>query len=250
MHNDHVRGYTDTTYGDAFADVYDDWYRTLTDLPSFTAMAYGLALPGLPVLELGVGTGRLAVALATAGLDVVGIDISEAMAARVPAAGPGTIQVVIGDMVEDLPPGPYGLAVCGFNTLFNLRSEERQTQCFEQVAERLAPGASLLIEASVPGDTPADAVEVRSLAVDEVVLSISRSLPEQQVAEGHFVTITQDGGVRLRPWAIRWATAAQLDEMASLAGLELIGRYADYRRSPLTDDAPRHVSIYQARDTA
>lgn len=252
----YVEGYAPGTYGAAFADVYDDWYGDLTDRQAFTAMVYGLALANLAVLELGVGTGRLAVPIAETGLSVVGIDNSAAMLARIPTVnGTGTLRAVQGDMVDDLPDGPFGLAYCGFNTFFNLLTEARQQACLTAVAARLAPGAALIIEAAIPavsagnnGDTGEgrhETIGLRSMTATEVVLSVSRHDPAAQIAEGQYVSITEGNGVRLRPWAIRWCTPAQLDDLAACAGLEFVGRYADYARSPLSEGDAHHVTVYR-----
>lgn len=241
-----MEGYTIGTYGAAFADVYDRWYGDLTDRQAFTAMVYGLALADLPVLELGIGTGRLAAPIAQAGLDVVGIDASAAMLARIPTVTGGRLRTVHGDMVDDLPDGPFGLAFCGFNTFFNLLTEARQQACLTAVARRLAPGAAFIVEAAIPSAGDAgDDVRVRSMTATEVVLSVSRHDPDAQLAEGQYISITEAGGIRLRPWSIRWCTPAQLDEMAAIAGLALVGRYADYARSPLSTGDGHHVSVYR-----
>jgi hypothetical protein len=83
------------------------------------------------------------------------------------------------------------------------------------------------------------------MAVDHVVLSVSVNRPDRQVAEGQFVEFSQDGGVRLRPWSIRWATPAQLDAMATAAGLRLDARFGDMAGTAFTDDSTQHVSIYR-----
>ncbi len=175
------------------------------------------------MLELGVGTGRLAIPIARAGLTVTGIDTSAAMLDRLAAAdGGGSVTVVHGDMIDDLPDGPFDVVLAAYNTLFNLVDDGAQQRCFAAVAERLAPGGSLVVETFVPeasdhpeGSGAGSSVEVRSMGVDHVVLSVSRHDPDGQRAEGQFVTLTETGGVRLRPWMVRWSTPAQLDAMAA-----------------------------------
>ncbi|MDG1265716.1 MAG: class I SAM-dependent methyltransferase, partial [Ilumatobacter sp.] len=99
-----MRNYDSTSYGDAFADVYDEWYADVTDVAATVVRLVGLAGPGGRVLELGAGTGRLAAPMAVAGLDVVGIDSSAAMLARIPAQPGGKhVTALHGDMVRDLP---------------------------------------------------------------------------------------------------------------------------------------------------
>ena len=89
---------------------------------------------------------------------------------------------------------------------------------------------------------------VRSMAVDHVVLSVSVNRPDEQVAEGQFVQFSEAGGVRLRPWSIRWATLEQLDSMAAAAGLHLDARLGDMTGTAFTDDSAQHVSIYRRTD--
>ncbi len=246
-----MEGYDERTYGDAFADVYDDWYTGVSDVESTIAALLALAGPG-PVLELGVGTGRLAVPLAEAGrdrgLDVVGIDSSPAMLARLAERDPGgLVEAVLGDMSSTLPDGPFAFVFAAYNTVFNLVDDGAQARCFVSVADRLLPGGRFVIEAFVPDESRrrGDAVSVRSIAFDRVVLSISVDDPDHQSAEGQFVELTEAGGVRLRPWSIRYATPAQLDGYADAAGLALEHRWESFGGSAFDLDSPRHVSVYR-----
>ena len=104
-----------------------------------------------------------------------------------------------------------------------------------------------MIEAFVPDESRrrGDAVSVRSIAADRVVLSISVDDPDHQSAEGQFVELTEAGGVRLRPWSIRYATPAQLDGYAGAAGLVLEHRWESFGGNPFDLDSPRHVSVYR-----
>ena len=135
-----------------------------------------------PVLELGVGTGRLALPLAATGLEVHGIDTSPSMLDRLRAKGeatgpgPGRVEGLLGDMASDLPAGPFRLVFAAYNTLFNLRTLAEQEACFRAVAARLAPAGRFVVEAFVPDDPPRSgtSVDVRELAVDRVVLAVAR----------------------------------------------------------------------------
>ena len=243
-----VRGYDDASYGDGFADVYDDWYAELTDVDATIATLSALAGDG-PVLELGVGTGRLAIPLAAAGLQVYGVDSSAAMLQRLAAkAGGSAVHVTLGDMAIDLPTGPFSLAFCAYNTFCNLLTEASQRGCVSNVAERLTTGGALVVEAFVPNPSLHDQsaqIGVRSLAVDRVVLSVTiRTLADQR-AEGQFIDITEARGVRLRPWSVRWVTVDQLDEMAAAAGLAISERWEAFDRSPFGPHSTRHVSVYR-----
>jgi SAM-dependent methyltransferase len=245
-----MRGYDRRSYGDAFADVYDDWYADVTDVEATVARMVELAGPGGRLLELGVGTGRLAVPMARTGLAVTGIDSSEAMLSRLAERDPdGTVERICGDMIDDLPDGPFDVVLVAYNTIFNLLGDGDQQRLFARVADQLATGAAFVVEAFVPGEHRPGAgssdVSVRSLAVDRVVLSVSVDRPDDQRAEGQFVEFTERGGVRLRPWAIRWATPDQLDAMAARSGLRLDQRMADMAGTPFDDDSPHHVSVYR-----
>ena len=247
---DGVRGYDERSYGRGMADVYDDWYADVSDVAATVACLADLAAGG-PVLELGVGTGRLAIPLAATGVVVHGVDSSPEMLARL-ATKPGgaSVRITEGDMAGHEPAGPFTLVFAAYNTLFNLRSDEAQHACFASVAARLVGGGRFAVEAFVPAETSAadrggDEVEVRDLAVDRVVLSVSRSEPRAQVASGQFVELSESGGVRLRPWCIRWATVAQLDAMAGQAGLTLEHRWAGWTGETFGGDSPRHVSVWR-----
>jgi cyclopropane fatty-acyl-phospholipid synthase-like methyltransferase len=244
-----MRGYHSSSYGDAFADIYDDWYRDLGDVDATVSFLGDLAQGGT-VLELGVGTGRLAVPLRASVAGVTGIDSSQKMLDRLASNDPlGTVISVLGDMVDDLPTERYDVVVAAYNTVFNLLTVERQQQCFQAVATRLSDTGSFVVEAFVPQPHTGSQVSVRSLDTERVVLSASIHHGGDQRADGQFVELTEAGGVRLRPWAIRWAEPHQLDEMASGAGLTLWQRWGDYDRSPFETTSERHVSVYRRRQS-
>jgi SAM-dependent methyltransferase len=246
-----VQGYEPEAYGEAMADVYDEWYGGVSDVDATVAALTRLstAAGGGRVLELGVGTGRLALPLSAAGVEVAGIDISPAMVARLRAKpGGDRLDVVVGDMADDLPPGPYAIVFVAFNTLFSLTSAEAQARCFAAVAARLEPGGCFVVEAFVPDDDLIDGgarVEVRSLTADRVVLTVSRHDAAEQGVEGQFVELTEAGGIRLRPWSLRYAPPAELDAMAVGAGLALADRWSSWDETPFTADSTHHISVYR-----
>jgi SAM-dependent methyltransferase len=241
-------GYTGSSYGDAFADVYDEWYHDISDVDATVDLLAALVaeVAPLPVLELGVGTGRLAIPLAAKGFTIVGLDASDAMLRKLAENDPtGSVAVSRGDMVDDQPPGPFGLVFVAFNTFFGLLSESRQRACFEAVEKRLAPGGAFVIEAFVPEPQAGSSVSVRSMTSDSVVLSVTTHDEKSQTAQGHYISITESGGVRMRPWAIRYTTVEQLDAMAVASGFRLDDRWEDAQRAPFTADSARHVSVYR-----
>ena len=250
-----MEGYGPATYGEAFADVYDDWYGGLAGLDDAVATIADLAGDG-PVLELGVGSGRLAVPLAATGTDVWGLDASPAMLERL-AARPGgeLVRAALGDMADPRPaltaagaPGEgFTVVVLAFNTFFLLASDGAQASCLEASAALLAPGGCLVVEAFVPADPPADAetvLEPRAVELDRVVFTVSTHRPAEQLVQGQHVELRDGGGVRLRPWVLRYRTPDQLDEAAGAAGLRRRERWAGWDRRPATDADPLHVSVY------
>ena len=245
-------GYTGSTYGDAFADVYDEWYQGISDVDTTVNLLAELAdeHAPLPVLELGVGTGRLAIPLAQRGVHVVGLDASPAMLAKLADNDPKrSVVALLGDMVDDQPAGPFAVVFVAFNTFFNLLSEARQQSCFAAVATRLVQGGAFVIEAFVPEPQPGSSVTVRSMTTDSVVLSVGTHDEEAQTAQGQYISFSEAGGVRMRPWAIRYATVEQLDAMAAHSGFRLAERWEDAERAPFTADSARHISVYHTIHT-
>lgn len=248
-----MEGYDASTYGDRFADVYDDWYGDVTDADACADRVAALATHagGGAVLELGVGSGRLAIPLAARGLEVHGIDASAAMLERL-RAKPGGPSIVTtqGDMAElalaDAP--PFAVVLVAFNTFFNLATETAQRRCLERVAALLAPAGRFVLEAFVPSDDVAVAarasVAPRRITADEVVLTASQVDVATQTITGQHVHL-REGGIRLRPWHLRYATPGQLDAMAREAGLELEGRASGWHDEPFTDSSTVHVSTYR-----
>ena len=195
-----------TTYGDAFADVYDQWYPGVSDIAATVTLLERLArrsrARGARVLELVAGTGRLAIPLSQTGLSVTALDASPAMLAQLRGADvEQRVQTLEADMVDGLPPGPFDAVLVAYNTFFSgLLDPGRQHDCFAGVAHRLAPRGSFVIEAFVPEDPPrsGDHVGIRSMTASAVVLSVSRHQPDRQQAEGHFVELRDGEPVRLR----------------------------------------------------
>jgi SAM-dependent methyltransferase len=244
-----MTGYGNSTYGDAFADVYDDWYAQISDAESTVATLTALveAGGGGSILELAVGTGRLAIPLARTGLEVHGIDTSQAMLDRLRSKpGGDTVHSVLGDMSLALPGGPHAVVFVAYNSLFALDAPARSA-CFAAVARSLVAGGHFVVEAFVPDlDRPAGStIGVRSMSATHVVLSIDIHHPDDQRAEGQFVEITEAGGVRLRPWSVHYASPAALDADAARAGFVLADRWEDWDGAPFDQHSGRHVSVYR-----
>lgn len=240
-----VEGYRPETYGDAIADVYDEWYPMDDEAEAAVEFLAEMSAGG-PVLELGVGTGKLAIPLAERGLEVHGVDASPAMIERLRAKpGGDRVAAFVGDMANDLPAGPFALVFVATNTFFGLCSVEEQQRAFAAIARRLTDDGRFVLDAFVPDDPPraTSIVEVQKVTVDGVVLAITDADIPSQTAWGQFVEIRADG-IRLRPWKVRYSTPEELDAMALAAGLVVVERHSSWTREPYTDDSVNHVSVY------
>ena len=240
-----MEGYGPETYGDRIADVYDSFYTTLDTEGAVETLA-GLAGGG-PVLELAIGTGRLALPLAERGLEVHGIDTSEAMVAKLRAKPGGDgILVTMGDFADVGVEGSFSLVFVAFNTFFALLTQDDQLRCFANVAARLAGGGVFVVEAFFPDLARFDRGQrpnVNFVESSRVMIDASRHDPVEQRVDSQHVVITEEG-TKLYPVSIRYAFPPELDLMARLAGLELQNRWGGWHREPFTADSPRHVSVY------
>lgn len=245
-----IPGYHAATYGDSFADVYDDWYTSLDDHDFISSVAASLPARNARVLELGVGTGRLVQSLRTLRSEytdtIIGVDTSESMLAIARAADLGTSTELLNmDFSQTLPDGPFDAVYVGYNTLFNLPNTTAIAQCMHLVTARLSADAFFHIDVVNP--TPSDHsdhIRIRTMTTGEVVLSISRHEEAEQRIIGQFVQFTNGKPVTLRPYSVRYVNPAQLDELAHSAGLRLVSRHADGNGTPVTTDSSRHVSKY------
>ncbi len=244
-----MKGFEPETFGERMAAVYDSWYGTrladATTADSVELLA-GLAAGGR-VLELAIGTGRVALPLAARGLSVHGIDASRAMVEKLrEKPGGDAIPVTIGDFADVAVEGRFDLVFLVFNTLFNLRSQDDQLRCFHNVARHLSHGGFFVVEAFVPdfeGYVDDRALRTAHVSARGVTLEASVHDPVTQTVRYQYIVVTQ-GGVELYPLPMRYAWPSELDLMARLAGLELRERWSDWRRSPFTASSRAHVSVY------
>lgn len=252
--NGPMRDYRPESYGEGFADVYDEWYAGVSSVDDTVALVESLGAPSatpLRILELAVGTGRLAIPLARRGHHVTGVDVSPQMIAVLAANDPdGLVTTVTGDMVEAMPAGPFDVVLVAYNSLFMLTDPAQQANCFAAVAGVLAAGGAFVVEAFVPDDPPSHGSDValRSMTATTVVLSVTVTDPERQLVDGQHVELRDGQPVRLRPYSLRYSTPAELDAFADAAGLVLDHRLEDVGGAPFDPAAsPRHVSVYRLR---
>ena len=234
------------TFGELNAEQYDALHDPGTTEES-VALIRELAGEGR-VLELAIGTGRVALPLAAAGLEVHGIEGSPEMVAKLrEKPGGADIPVVIGDFADVAVEAPFDHAFLVFNTLFNLTSQEAQVRCFANVAKRLRPGGTFLVETFVPDrERTASGQSVRALRVgfSSVLLEAVIHDPVAQRFDFQRVRITEKG-THLVPLVMRYAWPAEIDLMAQLAGMRLKDRWGGWRREPFTADSKMHVSVYE-----
>lgn len=242
--------YDAATYGDQIAGVYDALYGVLpfggniADTVEFLRRLAG----DRPLLELGIGTGRVALPLQEAGAEVHGIDASEQMVVKLrEKPGGDRIPVTIGDFAGFSLEARFGVVYVVFNTFFALLTQDEQVACFRAVARHLLPGGAFVMEAFIPDLARFDRGQ-RVSAVradpDEVALEVSKHDPVLQRTDSQQVVIREDG-IRLYPVKIRYAFVAELDLMARLAGMRLRERWADWDRASFESASPKHVSVWE-----
>ena len=239
-----------STYGDRMAEVYDDIHQQLSTPEVVDPMVDVLAdLAGDGrALELGIGTGRVALPLAARGVEVHGLDAAEAMVAQMRDKPGGVdIPVTFGDFEQVGVEGRYSLVYVVFNTLFALPSQEAQVNCFQSIARHLTDDGVFLMEAFVPDMTRFDRgqrISAGLVEADRVSIDLDRHDPATQTVASSHVYITAEG-VRMYPVNLRYAWPAELDLMAQLAGMKLRRRWSDWRRNPFTSASTGHVSVYE-----
>ncbi len=197
-------------------------------------------------LELGVGTGRIALPLSRRGVPVHGIELSRAMAARLrDKPGGEAIGVTIGDFSTTRAPGSYSLAYLVFNTIMNLTTQAAQVACFRNVAAQLDPGGCFLIEVGVPDLRrlpPGDAVRAFHVSAERFGFD-EYDVARQGLVSHHFRIL--DGRVERFSVPFRYAWPSELDLMAELAGMRLRARWSGFRREPFTSESRSHVSVWE-----
>ncbi len=206
----------------------------------------GLAQDGA-ALELGIGTGRIAIPLCQRGIRVHGIDLSEAMVARMRAKpGAERIGVTIGDFTTAKVQGSFSVVYLVYNTIGNLTTQDEQVACFENVAFHLQPGGRFVIEVGIPG--------VRLLPPGEKfrlfdVSGTHVGLDEYDVANqgliSHHYNLTDDGRFEKSSLPLRYVWPAELDLMARIAGLTPRERWGGWKREPFTSESRKHISVWE-----
>lgn len=236
--------YDDSTYGNRISEIYDAFYSGF-DSASIDLLVE-LAGNGA-ALELGIGTGRIALPLYERGISVQGIDASEAMLSKLRAKEYGAeIEVLTNSFAEFKIDKRFQLIYVVFNTFFGLLTQKEQVQCFKSVSEHLAPEGLFLLELFVPDlNRFVDHQTVRSViqSEHEIQLDVSQVDPvAQQVTSQH--VLLSNKGTRLYPVKLRYAWPSELDLMAEIAGLSLRHRWGSWSKEAFTKENKKHISVY------
>lgn len=197
-------------------------------------------------LEFGIGTGRIALPLSQRGVPVYGIDMSNAMVARLRTKpGDDAIGVTIGDFATTTVDGSFSVVYLVFNTILNLTTQAAQVECFRNAAAHLEPGGCFVIEVMVP--------ELQSLPRGETLHAFHASetswgideydVANQGLTSHHFEIV--GGRVERLSVPFRYAWPSELDLMAELAGMRLRERWGGWNREPFTSDSRKHVSVWE-----
>jgi SAM-dependent methyltransferase len=229
-------------FGEEVAARYDDGLGSWGDPEAVTATVDFLAelASAGDALELGIGTGRIALPLAERGVRVHGIDLSDAMVARLRAKpGGDRIPVTVGDFATTHVEGTFSLAYIVFNTIMNLTTQDDQVACFANAAAHLVPGGCFVVEVGVPRG---ERLEV--FALGDTHVGVDEWEPATQRLVSHHFSLVDGGWVR-NSIPFYAASPGELDLMARLAGMRLRERWSGWRREPFTAETTRHVSVWE-----
>jgi SAM-dependent methyltransferase len=248
-------GFSAATYGDAIADVYDELFAPDGfDMygPSETDDTVGflaaLVPGGAAALEVGAGTGRVALALARRGIDVTAVEISAAMLRRLsPKPGSADLTVLHGDFLTVPMECRFGLIYTVFNTLIAFTTQESQIAFFRRAAEHLSEGGILVVENAVPPDRGSPSLVLRRVTADHVLADAFSYDPARQIAVKQHILL-RGGGMRLFPLTTRHVWPSEMDLMARLSGLRLQSRYGGWHSEQFTASSKRHISTYTLLD--
>jgi SAM-dependent methyltransferase len=191
-------------------------------------------------LELGIGTGRIALPLAERGVPVHGIDLSPDMVAQLrEKPGGAELPVAIGDFSTTRVEGSFALVYVVFNTISNLTTQDAQVACFSNAAAHLEPGGCFVVEVGVPNGEPLSVFDLSDTHV-----GVDEFDPATQCSASHHFTLVDGEWVRLSI-PFRSTYPSELDLMARLAGMRLRERFGSFGGDPFTSESVRHVSVWE-----
>lgn len=241
-----MKGFGPKTFGELNAIEYDALHDPGTT-DECVALISELAGDGA-ILELAIGTGRIALPLAARGLNVSGFDASPEMLQHL-RDKPGSADVAtwVADMASFEIDQQFDFAFLVFNTLYNLTTQEDQIRCFQQVAKHLKPGGRFLVEAFMPNRERFEnnqAVRARHVGFDKVWLEAVQHDPVAQTLNYQRIRITEKG-TELKPLPMRYVWPSELDLMARLAGLAPVAHWGGWHKQPLSPSSDMYVVLYE-----
>jgi len=233
-------------YGDTWAAIYDDVHTHLDPAPAVDVLAQ-LAGRG-KALELGIGTGRVAIPLAARGVTVHGIEASRAMLDRMRAKpGGADLEVTLGDFTDVAVDGEYAVVYVVFSTLFGLTTQEAQVACIRNAVARLARGGVFVFEGFVPDParyaSANPRIQLHHADPSGLDLVVAHHDPAQQRVTSQRIVVGPQG-MQVFPVEIRYIWPSELDLMAQLAGLRLRDRWSNWERAPFTGSGT-NISIFE-----
>ena len=239
-----MEDYAYLTYGEQIAEVFDEFYAEVDQ--DLIDLLYAFAKGGR-ALELGIGTGRVALPLQKKGVKVNGIDVSEAMVAKLKAKPGGEdIEISMGSFDEIELDERFELIYVIFNTFYALLTQEEQVRAFHSIARHLNPDGVFLVEAFVPDLSRFErnqTVRVVQQREGRVQIDVSQHDPLRQQIASHHVLLSNEG-VQLYPVKLRYVWPSEFDLMANLAGLSLKDRWASWAKDAFTQNSQKHISVY------
>jgi SAM-dependent methyltransferase len=215
---------------DAIARLYDPWSRSVTEDVDFYVEEAVAA--GGPVIELGVGTGRIAVPVAAAGITVIGVDSSPAMlqvcSERAAAAGVGDrLDLRLGDLRDPPVTERVGLVTCPFRAYLHLADDLERRHALARARELLLPGGRLVFDVFTPG-------------VDDIASTHGRWLEREpgiferadwDTAERTLTLSVRDEG-RASTMTLAWLDPPEWRALLEAAGFEILACYGWFDRRP------------------
>jgi SAM-dependent methyltransferase len=228
-----------------YKDLWPDLFDPAVVDPAVNFLAERAGTGG--ALELGIGTGRLALPLSRRGVRVQGIELSPAMVAELQAKpGAADIGVTVGDFATANVAGTFTLAYLVRNTIMNLTTQDEQVACFRNAAAHLEPGGCFVIEVIVPGLQrlpPGETIQAFTVTPTHLGFDEYVDLVAQKSSSHHYWVI--DGRLETFSAPFRYVWPSELDLMAQLAGMTLRERWSDWNREPFTSESRSHVSVWE-----
>ena len=237
--------YAAETYGERIANVYDQWYSEYD--PAAIDFLAKLAKGG-KALELGIGTGRIALPLVKAGVVVQGVDASESMVAWLRSKPGGENIPVTLASLPDLPvDGHFSLVYVVFNTFFCLLTQQEQIRCFQNVARHLSANGVFVIEAFIPDlarFTGGQCTRTVRIEDHEIQMDVSQLELDKQLIISQHVVLTEQG-TSFYPVKLRYIWPSEMDLMAQLSHKQLRERWGGWAKNPFTGQSGKHISVYE-----